>query len=60
MPIVIKEIHVRTVVERRIVTEEELPEEVLRRIENHIVERLSARESGQTDSRRLTRRKNER
>ena len=54
MPIVIKEMHVRTVVERRIVTE------VLRKIENRVVERLSARESGQPDTRRLTKRKNER
>ena len=34
MPIIIKEMHVRTVVERRIVTEAELPEEILRRIED--------------------------
>lgn len=60
MPIIIKEMHVRTVVERRIVTEEELPEEILRKIENRVVERLSARESGQSDTRRLTKRKNER
>lgn len=60
MPIIIKEMHVRTVVERRIVTEEELPEEILRKIENRVVERLSARESEQPDTRRLTKRKNER
>nr|DAP24222.1 MAG TPA: hypothetical protein [Caudoviricetes sp.] len=60
MPIIIKEMHVRTVVERRIITETELPEEILRKIENRVVERLSARESGQTDSRRLTKRRNER
>ena len=60
MPIIIKEMHVRTVVERRIITETELPEEILRKIENRGVERLSARESGQTDSRRLTKRRNER
>ena len=70
MPIVIKEMHVRTVVERRIVTEAELTEEMvteaelteemLRKIENRVVERLSARESGQPDTRRLTKRKNER
>lgn len=52
--------HVRTVVERRIITETELPEEILRKIENRVVERLSARESGQTDARRLTKRRNER
>lgn len=60
MPIIIKEMHVRTVVERRIITETELPEEILRKIENRVVERLSARESGQTDARRLTKRRNER
>ena len=48
MPIIIKEMHVRTVVERRIVTEAELPEEILRRIEDRV------------DPRRQTRRKNER
>ena len=32
MPIVIKEMHVRTVVERRIVTEAELTEEMLRKM----------------------------
>ena len=56
MPIVIKEMHVRAVVERRIVTEAELTEEILRRIEDRIVERLSARESGQPGPRRQTRR----
>lgn len=60
MPIVIKEMHVRTVVERRIVTETEVSEELLRKIESRIVERLSARESGQPDTRRLMKRKNER
>lgn len=60
MPIVIKEMHVRTVVERRIVTEAELPEEILRKIESRVAERLSARESGQPDMRRHTRKKNER
>lgn len=42
MPIVIKEMHVRTVVERRIVTEEDVSEEIIRKIENRVVERLSA------------------
>lgn len=60
MPIVIKEMHVRTVVERRIVTETEVSEELLRKIESRIVERLSARESGQPDARRRTGRRNER
>lgn len=60
MPIVIKEIHVRTVVERRIITEMEFQEEIFRKIEDRVVKRLFARESGQPDTRRLTKRKNER
>lgn len=60
MAVIIKEIHVRTVVERRILTETEVPEEILRKIENRVVERLSARESGQPTTARQTRRKNER
>ncbi len=60
MPIVIKEMHIRTVVERRIVTEGELPEEILRKIENRIVDKLSIHENGQPDARRQTRRRNER
>lgn len=60
MPIVIKEMHVRTVVERRIVTEAELPEEILRKIENRVVERLSVQNGGQPAPRRQNRRKNER
>lgn len=60
MPIVIKEMHVRTVVERRIVTEENVSEEIIRKIENRVVDRLSDRESGQPDARWQTRRRNER
>lgn len=60
MPIVIKEIHIRTVVERRIITDEDLSEELLRKIENRVVERLSAQESGQPTERQQGRRKNER
>lgn len=60
MPIAIKEMHVRTVVERRIVTETELPEEIIRKIENRVVSRLSARESRQPATGRQTRRKNNR
>ncbi|EKN07533.1 hypothetical protein [Parabacteroides johnsonii] len=56
MPIVIKEIHIRTVVERRIVTEEDVSEEIIRKIENRVVDKLSARENGQPDARRQTRR----
>lgn len=60
MPIVIKEMRVRTVVERRIVTEADVSEEVLRKIESRVVERLSARESGQPATQKQTRRRNER
>lgn len=60
MPIVIKEMRVRTIVERRIVTEEEISEEVIRKIEKRVVDRLSKRESEQPDMGRQTRRKNER
>lgn len=60
MPIVIKEMHVRTVVERRIVTEADVSEELLRKIESRVADRLSARESGQPDTRRQPRRRNER
>ena len=60
MPIDIKEMHVRTTVERHVVTEEELPEEVLRSMEDRIAERLSARESEQSDTQRPAKKKNER
>lgn len=60
MPIVIKEIRVRTVVERRIVAEADVSEELLRKIESRVADRLSARESGQPGTRRQTRRRNER
>lgn len=60
MPIDIKEMHVRTTVERHVVTEEELPEEVLRSMEDRIAERLSARESELPDTQRPAKKKNER
>ncbi|RHO71133.1 hypothetical protein DW083_12325 [Parabacteroides sp. AF48-14] len=60
MPIVIKEMHVRTVVERRIVTETEVSEEILRKIESYVVERLSAPKDRQSPTGRQTRRRNER
>lgn len=41
MPVVIKEIHIRTVVERRIITETELSEEIIRKIENRVVDKLN-------------------
>ncbi|MBM6943782.1 hypothetical protein H6B32_01075 [Bacteroides gallinaceum] len=52
MPVVIKEIHVRTVVERRIVTETEVPEEIMRKIEKRIMDRLSANKDGLPTERR--------
>lgn len=61
MPIVIKEVHVRTVVEKRIITDAEVSEELLRKIEDRVRKGLSAGESsGQTTTRRWQRKKNER
>ena len=60
MPIDIKEMHVRTTVERHVATEEELPEEVLRSMEDRIAERLSARENEQHGSTTADEKKNER
>ena len=50
MPIVIKEMHVRTVVEKRIITEADVSEELLRKIEDRVRQGLSVRE----DSRQTT------
>ncbi|EKU91184.1 hypothetical protein [Bacteroides oleiciplenus] len=44
MAVIIKEMHIRTVVEKRIVTEAELPEEIIRKIENRVLDRLSEEE----------------
>lgn len=44
MPIVIKEMHVRTVVEKRIITEADVSEELLRKIEDRVRQGLSVRE----------------
>ena len=60
MPIVIKEVRVRTVVERRILTETEVSEEVIRKIENRVMERLAVQENRQSGMERRNRRKNER
>lgn len=60
MPVVIKEMHVRTVIERRIVSESEISEDIIRKIENRVVEKLTARENGLADARRTARRKNNR
>lgn len=60
MPIVIKEVRVRTVVERRILIETEVSEEVIRKIENRVMERLAVQENRQPVMERQNRRKNER
>ncbi|KKB50613.1 hypothetical protein [Parabacteroides gordonii] len=41
MPVIIKEIHVRTVVEKRIITETEVSDEIVRKIENRVLDKLS-------------------
>ena len=51
MPVVIKEMHIRTVVEKRIVTEVEVSEELIRKIENRVRDRLDAEDSIRPGSR---------
>ena len=60
MPVVIKEMHIRTVVEKRIVTEVEVSEELIRKIENRVRDRLDAEDSIRRGSRQWQRKKNER
>lgn len=61
MPIVIKEMRIRTVVEKRIVTETEVSDEIIRKIESHVLDRLSEENrNGQPAGHRPTRRRNER
>ena len=60
MPVVIKEMHIRTVVEKRIVTEVEVSEELIRKIENRVRDRLDAVDSIRLGSRQWQRKKNER
>ena len=60
MPVVIKEMHIRTVVEKRIVTEVEVSEELIRKIENRVRDRLDAEDSIRPGSRQGQRKKNER
>ena len=60
MPVVIKEMHIRTVVEKRIVTEVEVSEELIRKIENRVRDRLDAVDSIRPGSRQWQRKKNER
>ena len=60
MPVVIKEMHIRTVVEKRIVTEVEVSEELIRKIENRVRDRLDAEDNIRLGSRQWQRKKNER
>ena len=60
MPVVIKEMHIRTVVEKRIVTEVEVSEELIRKIENRVRDRLDAEDSIRPGSWQRQRKKNER
>lgn len=61
MPIVIKEMRIRTVVEKRIFTETEVSDEIIRKIESRVLDRLSEENiTGQPAGRRQTKRRNER
>lgn len=61
MPIVIKEMRIRTVVEKRIVTETEVSDEIIRKIKSRVLDRLSEENlTGQPAGRRQTKRRNER
>lgn len=61
MPVIIKEIHVRTVVEKRIITETEVSDEIARKIEGRVLDRLSVEgRSGEPDSPWRWRKKRER
>lgn len=58
MPVIIKEIRIRTEVEKRMITE--VSEEIVRKIEERVLDKLSANESEQPAGRRWQRKKNER
>lgn len=60
MPVVIKEMRIRTVVEKRIVAEAEISEELIRKIGNQVRDRLDAEDSVRPAARRWQRKKNER
>lgn len=61
MAIIIKEMRIRTVVEKRIITETEVSDEIIRKIESRVLDRLSEENrSGQAAGRRQTKRRNER
>lgn len=59
MPIIIKEMRIRTVVEKRIVTETEVSEEVIRKIESRVLDKLAVNENRRPTG-RWQRKKNER
>ena len=44
MAVIIKEMRIRTVVEKRVVPEAELPEEILRKVEDRILDMISKEE----------------
>lgn len=52
MAIIIKEMRVRTVVEKKIVTDTEIPEEICRKIREQVLKELTAQSSRHTDLRR--------
>ena len=60
MPVVIKEIRIRTVVEKRIVAETEISEELIRKVGNRVRDRLDAEDSVRPATRRWQRKKTER
>lgn len=60
MPVVIKEMHIRTVVEKRVVTEAEISEELIRKIGNRVRDRLDAEDSIRPATQRWQRKKNDR
>lgn len=60
MPVIIKEMRIRTVIEKRIVTDAEISEEIIRKIEDRVLDRLSTGESGHLAAQRWQRKKNER
>lgn len=52
MPIVIKEMHVRTTVEKRIIAESEVSDELIKKIEDRVVGRLSVAPTNEQPARR--------
>ena len=60
MPVIIKEMRIRTVVEKRIVTDAEISDEIIRKIEDRVLNKLAAYESDQPAGNRRKRKRNER